>query len=165
MPTAPTHWTARPISAADSGFDNHTSEDDAANGSTARRQRFQISTITTVAAASNPTNRIMIVPTLCCDRRSGIGSVLSGRTLCIDVPRNAQPRRCGTGPWSRPRRLKFKSNSITPGGCDISATGPAIETAQIKPPHSISGGGGCQFYNSSKGVSCCAARRRPASTA
>ena len=59
-------------------------------------------------AASSPTNRIMMVPMLCCECRSGIGSVLSGRTLCIntipDIPqkRSASPDRSARR-WSRRR--------------------------------------------------------------
>jgi hypothetical protein len=38
-----------------------------------------------MAASSNPTNRIMMVPIWCGEFRNGMGSVLSGRTLFMQM--------------------------------------------------------------------------------
>ena len=84
-------------------------------------QRLQISVSTTTARTKSPTNRIRRVAIRGASLRSGIGSLLSGRTLVMKIcPQNlplvSEPRR-----WSRQGPGKFKgllneAAALPPGG-------------------------------------------------
>ena len=82
MPTAPIRSKACRSPADNSAFANYRRE---STGSPRKNQRLQISARTTTAASSSPTNRIMMVPIWCGELRNGIGSVLSGRTLFMQM--------------------------------------------------------------------------------
>jgi hypothetical protein len=65
--------------------------------------RLQINARTTIAATSNPTKRIMMVPTCWGCVCNGIGSLLSGRTVFMqEIPKV-------TCTWSRTGPGRFKS--------------------------------------------------------
>ena len=93
MPTAPIR-SITPGSRADrSGFANHNAQSRIENTIFRRNQRLQISARTTTAISNNPTNRIMMVPIFGDVVRNGIGSVLSGRMLCMKSPRKIRAPR------------------------------------------------------------------------
>jgi hypothetical protein len=156
MPTALIRWMARRWPADRSGFANHISRIQSAS---APNQRLQTSARTTTARNSSPTNRIMMVPIRGGECRNGMGSVLSGRMLCMDelspprelsvlvaagarqVQRPGSQRPSSQRPGSQ--RLGAKQNRRTP----LKAARRGIECRDRR------------------AVSCCEGRPRRASTA
>jgi hypothetical protein len=84
---------------------NHSCKRSAENApaESASFHRLQISANTTIAASSNPTKRIMMVPTCWDCVRNGIGSLLSGRMVFMqEIPEV-------TCTWSRTGPERFKA--------------------------------------------------------
>jgi len=84
---------------------NHSCKRSAENAAaeSASFHRLQISANTTIAASSNPTKRIMMVPTCWGCVRNGIGSLLSGRMVFMQETPKV------TCTWSRTRPERFKA--------------------------------------------------------
>jgi len=83
----------------------------------ARNQRLQISASANIAASNNPTKRTMILPMFWGGLRMEIGSLLSGRTLFMQVvPRSAAVWRHLQLVVAWRREVHDHINKVIPGG-------------------------------------------------
>ena len=96
---------------------NHSCKRSAENAAaeSASFHRLQISANTTIAASSNPTKRIMMVPTCWGCVRNGIGSLLSGRMVFMQETPKVTCTWSRTGPERFKARLDMMSSSQASG--------------------------------------------------
>jgi hypothetical protein len=105
---------------------NHSCKRSAENAAaeSASFHRLQISANTTIAASSNPTKRIMMVPTCWGCVRNGIGSLLSGRMVFMQETPKVTCTWSRTGPERFKARLDMRSSSQA-SGREFPARSPA----------------------------------------